>query len=91
MNERTCCYCGRIEDHTLNERGKFTVELRPYGPGGTDICFGCATLTPERKNAAENAFYALLEANEAISPTGVVAIGQDSGPVPFDPRMNETP
>jgi hypothetical protein len=82
---RTCCVCGRAEDHTLDERKKFKVELRPYGPGGADICHECAFATPEAKAQTEAAFTSLVEANEAVSPVGVAMIGQDSGPVPFDP------
>jgi hypothetical protein len=84
-----CHYCGRDEDHTLNERGKMTVELRPYGPGGAPICFECATATPEREAQADAAFGALLSANEAVSPVGVAMIGASDGPVPFDPEMVE--
>ena len=84
--ERVCCVCGRATDKTLNERGKFTVELRPYGPGGADICVECAFATPEQAEQTKRAFGALLGANEAVSPVGVAMIGQDSGPVPFDPK-----
>lgn len=84
--EKVCSQCGRAADRTLNERGQFTVELRPYGPGGADICFDCATATPGAEKAAEAAFGALLAANEAVSPVGVAMIGQDTGPVPFDPE-----
>ena len=63
-----------------------TKDLRPYGPGGALVCFPCATATPERNEAAQRAYGALLDANAAISPTGVVAIGGEEGPRPFDPR-----
>lgn len=71
----SCYYCGPTDR-----------ELRPYGPGGSDVCFPCATATPERDAAAKAAFGALLDGAEAISTTGVVAIGEQSGPRPFDPR-----
>ena len=71
----SCHYCGPTDR-----------ELRPYGPGGSDVCFPCATATPEREAAAQSAFGALLDGAEAISATGVVAIGEQSGPRPFDPR-----
>ena len=83
--DKRCCQCRRASDKTRNERGKFTVELRPYGPGGADICFECATATPEAKAQTRAAFGALLDANTAISPTGVVAI-TDEGLRPFDPQ-----
>lgn len=38
----TCAYgCGTTE------------ELRPYGPGGAQVCFHCARETPERMAEAE--------------------------------------
>lgn len=60
-------------------------DLRPYGPGGAWVCFPCATKTPDREDAAKGAFGALLDAAENISPLGVVAIGEQTGPRPFDP------
>lgn len=72
-----CYYCKQ----TIELR-----ELRPYGPGGALVCFPCATATPEREQAAANAFMTLLDGAEAISPTGIVAIGEPNGPRPFDPE-----
>jgi len=86
VSEPTCCHCGRAEDRTLDERGKWTCELRPYGPGGAPICFQCATASPERDATTKANFGALLEANTAMSPTGIVAIGEPDGPRPFDPE-----
>lgn len=71
---RTCHYCGSSEK-----------ELRPYGPGGNDVCFPCMKASPEREAQAKAAFGALLDASEQISPSGVVAIGEDIGPRPFNP------
>lgn len=81
-----CCVCGRAEDRTLNERQRFTVELRPYGPGGAPICHECAFATPEAKAQTERSFAALLGAAEAASPTGTAVIGHghSAGPDPFD-------
>lgn len=62
-----CHYCGTTEK-----------DLRPYGPGGSMVCFPCATATPERDAAAKAAFGALLDAAGAL--TDVVAIGTDLGP-----------
>ena len=80
-----CCRCGRGNDRTLNGRGKFIVELRPYGPGGAPLCFECATATPEAEAQAAGAFGALLDAATAMSPIGtaVIGAGHDSGPDPF--------
>lgn len=68
----TCHYCGPTDR-----------ELRPYGPGGSDVCFPCAMETPEREAAAKAAFGVQLDAAEAVSPLGVAAIGTGDGPVPF--------
>jgi hypothetical protein len=68
-----CHYCGTTER-----------EMRPYGPGGSLVCFPCATATPEREKDMEAQFGLLLAANEAISPSGATVLTAD-GPVPFDP------
>ncbi len=63
-----------------------TEALRPYGPGGSPICFPCMKATPERERQAENIFGTLLEAAETLSPTGTAVIGFDSGPAPWPGR-----
>jgi hypothetical protein len=68
-----CIYCRQEAD------------TRPYGPGGAQVCHPCITSDPERERAAGNVFMGLLDANEAISPSGVVMIGEEGGPRPFDP------
>jgi hypothetical protein len=75
MSELGCHYCATT-----------ARELRPYGPGGSLICFTCMKASPEREAAAHGALGALLDAAAAISPTGVVAIGDAGGPRPFDPK-----
>lgn len=57
-------------------------ELRPYGPGGTDVCHPCATSTPERESEARAAFGTLMDANAAISPVGIAAL-TDDGVIPL--------
>jgi hypothetical protein len=74
MSDMACHYCGPTDR-----------EMRPYGPGGSWVCFPCATATPEREEKAKGAFGALLDGANAISPSGVVAIGEQGGPRPFDP------
>jgi len=64
---RKCYLCGTTEK-----------ELRPYGPGGQDVCFPCAMSTPERKAQTEQAFDSQLS---ACGETPV--IGLDVGPVPL--------
>lgn len=77
MNAEHCHYCPKTDD------------LRPYGPGGSMVCFACAT-TPERENETKAAFLTLLEANEAISEDGVTLIAPGTnGPVPYDPQVVE--
>lgn len=71
---KRCHYCGPTDR-----------ELRPYGPGGSDVCFPCATATPEREEQMAAAFGALLDANSRIG-SGAVVIGDESGPRPFDIR-----
>lgn len=59
--------------------------LRPYGPGGSSVCFPCVRADPARERAAQEVYKTLLDANDAISHSGIVAIGESSGPRPFDP------
>ncbi len=65
-----CASCGKV------------AEVRPYGPGGSLICFDCAFGTPESKKATEKAFAAQLN---AAGP--VVVIGGECGPVPAPPEL----
>ncbi len=69
---KTCYYCGPTDR-----------ELRPYGPGGANVCCPCATATPEREQAAKAAFGALVGAAEVASPLGVAVIGDEAGPNPY--------
>lgn len=62
--------------------GETDRELRPYGPGGSMICYPCMKATPEREVAAVAALGALLDANAEIGG-GVVEIGHEEGPQPF--------
>jgi len=64
---RNCYYCDSDDD------------TRPYGPGGTWVCYPCATATPERDAAAKAAFLAQFDAASALSR--VIFIGEE-GPVP---------
>lgn len=70
-----CYYCGAADQ-----------ELRPYGPGGSWVCCPCVKATPERNAAAEGAYGALLDAAAALTTSGVIAIGETTGPRPFDPK-----
>lgn len=78
---RACCYCG-----TEYHREKPDTELRPYGPGGAWLCFGCMTDPehPEREEQAERVFALQLDAAEVAG--GGLSILTESGPSPFDPE-----
>lgn len=69
---RSCVHCGTT-----------TEELRPYGPGGSWVCFRCA-MKPENRATTEASFNALLDAAETVGD-GVVTIGTEEGPVPGYP------
>ncbi len=64
---RVCGQCGA--DDGPGER-----ELRPYGPGGSLICFGCATGTSEAEEQARQEFQGRLD------DAGPVAILTPDGP-----------
>lgn len=53
------------------------------------ICCECAFATPEQRAQTKAAFGALLDAAEAMSPTGtsVIGAGHSDGPDPFDARI----
>ena len=55
-----------------------TTDLRPYGPNGSMVCFGCAMETPERAAEAQRNFAAQLD---ACGPE-VVIDGTEAGPYP---------
>lgn len=56
--------------------------LRPYGPGGSFVCFPCAT-SPEHEEETRANYYVQLDAAAAVSPTGTVGIGTEEGPQPL--------
>ena len=58
---RTCYKCG------TGDR-----ELRPYGPGGVDVCYSCAMSTTDGIAAAEEQLGKLLDAapNLELGPQG---------------------
>lgn len=65
--------CGTCE--RPNGLGK--RELRPYGPGGTNICFECATSTPKANAEAKRQFGAKLK------EAGPRSFLTEDGPLPF--------
>lgn len=75
-----CCSCGRPELPDREDlRGE--TELRPYGPNGALICFGCA-MKPENRAEADRRFHEALDAAEAVSR----ADGADVAHVVLTPR-----
>lgn len=68
-----CHYCGTEEN------------TRPYGPGGSAICFPCMKADPARERAAEASFETQLDAAEAMSPLGGVVL-LPGGPQPMLPE-----
>ena len=62
-----CHYCETADD------------LRPYGPRGAMVCFGCAMSTPERKAETWRNFGAQLD---ACGPEAVLD-GSSAGPYPL--------
>ena len=57
---------------------KTRADLRPYGPRGAMVCFGCATSTPEREAETARNFGSQLG---AINGPAVID-GSNVGPYP---------
>lgn len=64
-----CCHCGPT-----------SRELRPYGPGGADICFPCMKKDPKREKAAR------AELGKLFDAAGPVAVLTPRGPKPLGGR-----
>ena len=77
---KTCHYCNQESNFPRNPAKGRQVELRPYGPGGADVCFQCMTKSPEREAAAHKVFGAQLDAANA-GGQGVSTLTSD-GPEP---------
>ncbi len=76
---RSCHYCG------ITATDLAPNELRPYGPGGSDVCYPCMKADPARETAAAAVYRTLLEAAAAASPTTAAEVGTPDGPRPFNP------
>ena len=63
-----CHYCGSTDD------------TRPYGPGGTEVCFPCTTASPDRDARAGAAFTVQLDA-AATAGEGTITL-TERGPEP---------
>jgi hypothetical protein len=71
--ERRCGTCGGAEDFPADPES----ELRPYGPGGSLICYGCAFGSPEAEATTKRSMTALFEASAATSPEGGIVLTDD--------------
>lgn len=69
-----CFYCSDSEQ-----------EMRPYGPNGSMVCFGCAFSTKERQEETSKNFSSQLE--QAASGGDIVVIGTEAGPYPLKQRQ----
>ena len=78
---RTCHYCG-IDGLISGEKFDKNRELRPYGPGGSWVCYPCAA-TPERREQTEMNMGLAFGMAEAASPFGSVVIGPGVEPSPL--------
>lgn len=61
MTAQICETCKKPENFPDEPKS----ELRPYGPGGSMICFSCAFATPETEKQTENNFLTIVEATNA--------------------------
>lgn len=81
MSDRACHYCG-VTQPSNGEPFDKNRELRPYGPGGSWVCFPCAS-TPERREQTEANMALAFGMAEAASPLGSVVIGAGVEPSPL--------
>ncbi len=70
MVEIKCYCCNRDSEQ---------VELRPYGPNASLICFECAMSTPEKEAETERNYALQLEA--ALAKSNIIMLSE-AGPVP---------
>lgn len=68
---------------------KAVHDLRPYGPGGSLICFPCMKENPEREELAKQQMKLYIQ-----SMGTAVVVGLENGPVPLNEALevlNNTP
>lgn len=78
---RDCHYCG-VVGLVPGEPFDRDRELRPYGPGGSWVCYPCAK-TPERREQTEANMRLAFDMAAAASPLGSVVIGAGVEPSPL--------
>ncbi len=81
MSGLVCYDCGDSENFPRDTEKGRQVELRPYGPGGAQVCFQCMKKTPETEQSAQRNFGVQLDANEVVG--GGATLLTSDGPVPF--------
>ncbi len=69
-----CYKCGKEEDGV-------EIDLRPYGLDGADVCYDCATATPEDEKITDDQMMKLMKAMIADSEevNGIIPIIIDEG------------
>ena len=75
-----CCHCKRSEDYSLGEDGKYKVELRPYGPNGSFICFDCMISNTDLEKIARDNYTKRLDRADARTGASLLA---SEGPIPY--------
>lgn len=86
---RVCYYCG-VQALDAAEPFDNDRELRPYGPGGSWVCFPCAN-TPERRTRTEAAMRLAFDMAAAASPVDGIVIGPGIEPSPLVPEREAQP
>ncbi len=92
IRKRQCIHCGE-------PNGSGARELRPYGPGGSDVCAGCVIDSPARLGVAEKQFAKIvgvkgdvvLDANGVRDPTAEEPFACRSYYVVTDPEQCTPP
>ena len=72
-----CCYCGKPDNFPADPDS----EMRPYGPKGAWLCYGCMMATPEHQAEAERNFVAQLD---AAGPVALIDTRDNLGPRPLE-------
>ena len=67
MNDH-CEMCGKPENFPEDTKS----ELRPYGPGGSAICFRCAFADTDSAARAKAAFLTLSDATRAVGDPVII-------------------
>ena len=80
---KVCAQCNTPDTFPADSKS----ETRPYGPGGSMICYRCANATPARKAEVEQRMGALIQAAANADEDGIAAIGTEHGPLPLSTAL----